>query len=183
MSSFTQLIKDLYFTYFPKPNGDRTLFRMAQNAQWTRIVEIGIGDVERTARLLQQLQRNEAGRQTHYAGIDLFDARGEDETPLSLKSAHQRLHSSGAAIKLIPGDPFSALAGTANSLSKTDLVLISSSIDLDTMERAWFYLPRMIHPQTSILKQVRAAKALNWTNVTHEDVNELAGDQTTRRAA
>ena len=47
-------------------------------------------------------------------------------------------------MKLIPGDPLSALARTANSINRIDTVIIGHDVDAESLARAWFYLPRML---------------------------------------
>ena len=83
-----------------------------------------------------------------YTGVDLFEAR---EGPgLTLKTAHRMLRSTGARIQLLPGDPFTVLSRSANALSGTDLVVISDRQDQDSLARGWFYLPRMLHENSSV---------------------------------
>ena len=86
-----------------------------------------------------------------YAGVDLYEARSSYEGPgLTLKMAHRKLKSTGARIQLLPGDPFTVLSRSANGLSGTDLIVISERQDRDSLARAWFYLPRMLHGSSSV---------------------------------
>jgi hypothetical protein len=59
-------------------------------------------------------------------------------------SAYRLLRAAGARVKLIPGDPLSALACTANSINRVDTVIIAHDVDAQSLARAWFYLPRML---------------------------------------
>ena len=61
----------------------------------------------------------------------------------------------GIAAQLVPGDPFSALSRAANSLRDIDLATISADQDPAALERAWFYLPRVLHA-TSLVFQEQA---------------------------
>jgi hypothetical protein len=38
----------------------------------------------------------------------------------------------------------------ANELTGTDLVVISAGHDADSLARAWFYVPRLLHPQSML---------------------------------
>ena len=51
----------------------------------------------------------------------------------------------------MPGDPFSALARTANSLPNVDLMLVDAHQDADSLAQAWFYAPRMLHDTSLVL--------------------------------
>jgi len=66
-----------------------------------------------------------------YVGVDLFEDRSTADAAaqrISLKAAHRLLCSSGARVRLLPGDPYSVLARAANHLGKADLVVVSSEL-------------------------------------------------------
>ena len=46
-----------------------------------------------------------------------------------------------------------ALSAAANSLTNTDLLIISADQDAASLERAWFYVPRMLHGETLVLHE------------------------------
>ncbi|MCR4415228.1 MAG: hypothetical protein NUV77_22630 [Thermoguttaceae bacterium] len=88
-----------------------------------------------------------------YVGVDLFEARTQRDGPgLSLKAAHCLLRPTGARVQLVPGDPLSALARTANLLKPADLVVISAMPDA-AMSAAWFFMPRVLHARSIVLRQ------------------------------
>ncbi|MGH6737783.1 MAG: hypothetical protein ACREDY_01910 [Bradyrhizobium sp.] len=96
-------------------------------------------------------------RRTHgseclwYSGIDLFELSPADETSkLSLKAAHCMLKPTGARVRLVPGDPFTALAAAANTIGASDVIVIAAGHDAESLRRAWFYIPRMLHPATQV---------------------------------
>lgn len=65
------------------------------------------------------------------------------------------LKPSGARVRLIPGDVLEALTRTANALGQIDLVLISADQQGETLDRAWFYFPRLLHKQSRVLLETR----------------------------
>jgi hypothetical protein len=127
-----------------------------------------------------------------YTGIDLFESRPDHAPRLALKEAFGALRASvlrasGSKTRLVPGDPYSALARTANALTNTDLVVISAEVDRDCLAQAWRFMPRMIHPQALILLQDTGATVgkTAWRQLKHEEVLKLAADanRAVRRAA
>lgn len=138
------LLKYCYLAYFSKPKAERVLYRALRKARVASIVELGIGDSQRTKRLLEVAQRFLPGQTLRYTGIDLFEARPAEAAGLSLKGAHKRLVECDAKVQLVPGDPFSALARAANTLTKTDLLIVSADQDRSSLAKAWFYVPRML---------------------------------------
>lgn len=146
------------WTRFAKPACDQTLYKRVQRCHPTRIVEFGIGDLVRAQRVISLAQRyagksddSSANTRIQYCGIDLFDMRA-DQSPLSLKEAHNRLTKSGAKVRLVPGDLSSALARTANILQNTDLLIVDATYSRDQLESVYHFLPRMLHAETSIAR-------------------------------
>lgn len=119
----------------------------------TCIVELGIGTGERTKQMLR-LACQFSSETIHYTGIDLFESRTEEHGPgIRLKDAYRTLKAPNVKLQLMPGDPFSALSQLANTLPNTDLILISKCQDPDALEKAWFYVPRMVHTKSLILQE------------------------------
>jgi hypothetical protein len=69
---------------------------------------------------------------------------------MTIKRAHRTLQASGAKVHLIPGDPFTALSRSANSLAGVDLLVIGADQDRESLAWAWFYVPRMLHEQSLV---------------------------------
>jgi hypothetical protein len=175
------LLRSLYLSYFSKPQGYRPLYRALRKRPPTKIVELGIGSAERTLRMLELCA---AGPETSYTGIDLFEARGQGAAPgLSLKAAHTKLSATGVKVRLVPGDPFSALSRSANALAGQDLILISADQDRESLARAWFYVPRMMHPGTLVLLEEVVDGKPGLSQLLLVDIEAMAQTPKGRRAA
>ena len=148
--SAARLIKYLHLAYFAKPLADRAIYRTIRKIHAGNLVAIGLGDGQLATNMVLLAQQDATVPQVQFTGIDLFEMR-PDSGSLSLKQAHRMLHCLGAPTRLVPGDPFAALARTANSLLDTDLVVIRADQLGASMDRAWFYLPRMLHDQSLVL--------------------------------
>ena len=180
------LLKHWYFAYFSKPAEERVLYRTLRRQRIESIVEIGIGDGRRAERLLRAAAANHPGGSLRYAAIDLFEARPPGQPRMTLKAAHQRLAPLASKLRLIPGDPYSALARMANSLTNTDLLIIAADQDAESLARAWFYVPRMLHPETRVMLQTPSggSEAVRYRCLSHDEVQRLAeSSQPSRRRA
>lgn len=180
------LLKHCYFAYFSKPADERVLFRVVRRRMVGSIVEIGVGDGRRAERLIRAVAANNPPAGVRYAGIDLFEARPEGKPRISLKSAHRRLAPLADKLRLIPGDPYAALARMANSLTNTDLLIIGGDQDAESLARAWFYVPRMLHSDSQVLVQTTAASGepTGYQAVSHVEIERLAkSSQPARRRA
>lgn len=177
-------LRYLYLAYFSKPVGERVLYRAIRRTRARRILELGIGDVSRTLRLIGLAERFADGAAVRYAAIDLFEARpAESGGSLTLKEAHRLLKGTLAQIQLIPGEPAKALAQAANSLGKVDLLLISVEQGDAALDGAWFYLPRMLHDGSIVFRDRRdlATGATKPNTLDHVEIQTRAG--TCRRRA
>jgi len=183
--SVINFVKRSYLAYFSKPAGRRQLFRIVRRQPIRTIVQIGMHDLGLVENLLWVASQSPNDGPLRFIGIDLFEMRGDDETPLGLKEAHQTLQNRGARVKLVPGDPHSALSRNANSLGDTDLILVSSNVDRESMGRAWFYIPRMRHEQSLVLRQTGEGLKEGYEQVGRSEVDRLAvgGYDARRRAA
>ncbi len=162
-------LKYLHLAYFSKPVADRVIYRAIAKLRPRSIVEIGMGTALRAQRMIAVAARYRPQDRIHYTGIDLFEA---GHGGLSLKSAYRDLMASGGRIKLVPGDPFSALAQVANSLSVTDLLVIGGGHDGPSLERAWFYVPRMLGGDARVY--VQRSEATRFELFSAVDVERLA---------
>ncbi len=130
-----------------------------------------MGDASRALRMIGVAGRYHPTEELRYVGVDLFEARTAKAGPrVSLKDAHCLLRGTGIRCHLVPGDPLQALARSANSLPGNELVLISAADDAESLERAWFYLPRMLAPDAAGLcrQPSRRCSEIGW--------NELAAN-------
>ena len=146
-------LKYAYLAYAAKPQTDRQLYRLVKLHKVCRIVELGIGSIERTAALIGVGQRYATDGKVAYTGLDWFDARDRDMPALTLKQAHCELQATGAQVRLAPGEPARSLRGIANAHSHTGLLLISAAVTDSTLESAWFYVPRMLDGRSIVLRE------------------------------
>lgn len=191
--SFGSRLKALWLTCFPKPTADRALYRALKDKPLRRILEIGLGNGDRALQLLKLAQRRHAADGVRYFGIDLFEDRlqppalpggtsqGTDHR--SLRDAYCLLRATGAKVKLIPGDPFGALAKSANGLAKIDVVVISHDVDPVSLSRAWFYVPRMLAGHALVFWADDPENPAEFREVPRQEVLALAGLDRRRRAA
>jgi hypothetical protein len=176
-------LKTFFLSRFAKPTGDRGLDRILRSGTNRRIVEIGVGDGLRAKQILQLAVQLSGGQGVTYTGIDLFESSaGNDQ--LGLKQAYKLLRPTGARIQLVPGDPFTALSAMANNLQRTDLLIVSAGVDAESMKRAWFYVPRMLHPGSQIFLEMPGEEAgePRLTPLSEAEVKQRAV-QPRRRAA
>lgn len=182
-----RLIRSAYLLYFSQPAADRTLWKAIKGRPICSIVEIGVGlAVGRTQRVLEIAGWRYDCQPQKYTGIDLFESRPAGQPGLSLKEAHHELRTSGIKFQLVPGDPFQALARTANALTGTDLLLISAGLDETALGRAWTYVPRMLHAHSLVfMQQPGSEKAKeSWRILPREEIDKLAAaGKQSRRAA
>ena len=185
--SVSGLIHSAWLLYFSQPAVDRAIYQAIRGKTIHSVVELGIGGGVRLQRLAEMLGANAANLPLRYTGIDLFEARPASAPGLSLKQAFQELRPPQVQVKLVPGDPYSALLRTANSLAGTDLVIISADQDQDALERAWQYLPRMLHPKSLVFREEGEAgqSKTRFRALSAADVGRLAtaAKSSSRRAA
>lgn len=171
-------LKYLHLAYFSRPAHDRPIYRIIRRHQVRSIVEIGIGQALRAERMIR-LAQAWCDASVRYTAIDLFELRSPADGPgLPLKQCYRRLKATGAKVQLAPGDPLAALARVANSLMGTDLVLVSADQDESTMDEAWFYVPRMLHPRSHVLVEERDELSGRWHVLSHGRIEQLARRQT-----
>jgi predicted O-methyltransferase YrrM len=186
MSRLVRHCKRLYFSYFSQPSSDRFVYRFLRKRRIRKILELGIGTGVRAQRMLQLATGDQYPPSISYTGVDLFESRSETDGPgLSLKLAHRQLKVAGARVRLVPGDPYSALARIANELGAIDLILISADQDRQSLAKAWFYVPRIMHAETLVLLEDRHATAgvMKLSRVPRLQIEQWAAQTTPRRAA
>ena len=172
-------LKSLYLSYLSKPAVDRCLYRQIARRPITSIVEMGVGMGLRSARMIELALANAEAGPIRYTGIDLFEARPAFAPGMTLKRAHRVLSSLGAKIRLTPGDPFSALARIANRLTGTDLLVIGADQDANSIEQAWFFIPRMLHEKSVVMVEQTAG----FRQLSFDDVTRLASATGSHRKA
>ena len=178
-------LRVLYLLHLSKPPHNRGVYRTIYRRKVRTILELGVGSGERAVRMIEAARWQTPARQIQYTGVDLFES-GADANGLSLtlKGAHRLLQTTGAKIRLVPGDPFAAMARTANGLGPTDLVIVSAGLDRGSLDRAWFYLPRVLHPASVVLEELRTPSGeLVLRPVGPREIDERSTLNVRRRAA
>jgi hypothetical protein len=143
----------------------------------SRIVELGLTSLVRTRRLIEVALRYRATRTVCYTGIDLFEAApAAPEIVLprqTLIDVFRTLRPTGAAVRLLPGEATGVLQDAANTLPGTDLLLIGHTTRDEDLANAWFYLPRMLHPGSLVLRE-RATSPVSFEHISLQHIGALA---------
>lgn len=182
--NYTSFLKFAYLTLLSKPAHERAIYQAIRRLKPLAIVEVGVGLGVRASRMIEVAGRYRSQEKIRYTGIDLFEARTSPGTGMPLKEAHKRLKTTGANIRVIPGDPLSALARSANGLQSTDLLIIAADQDTQSLTNAWFYVPRMLHDDSLVLIEDVTGPQPRFRSLSPEQVEKLAvGTASTRRAA
>ncbi len=143
-----------YLLHFSKPASDRLVYREIRRKKARKVVEFGLATGQRAVNAIEVLTAFHSPGEIHYTGIDLFEARLIGDAPrLTLRDAHRLLKPTGARIQLVPGVAGEALSRVANGLREIDAVIISAANTPEQMQRAWFYLPRMVHAATLFFQE------------------------------
>lgn len=173
------MLRSLWLTRLAKPAGERMIYRHALKTPPRRILELGIGTLGRTERLLEVAAAAVPAADLAYVGVDRFESRGPTDPPgVSLKQAHQRLHGK-ARVQLVPGNVDSALARVCNHLGVFDLVVISAANDERHLARSWFFLQRITNPQTTVFVE---STSHAWSVLPKAKIDEMAARSVLQRA-
>lgn len=176
------LFRRLWLTRLSHPAAERVIYRHVLRMPPRRILELGLGLLGRTERLLQVLAAPAEPAALHYVGLDRFEGRSASDPPgVTLKEAHRRLHKL-ARVQLIPGNVDTSLARLCNHLGIFDLVLIAADTDERHLERCWFFLQRITGGGTTVFLESRAATGSRWTALSKPQIDELASKSVLRRA-
>ena len=169
----------LWLARLSRPAPDRVVHRHVLARSPRRILELGLGTLVRTERMLAAAARA-AGGEVRYVGLDRFEGRAAGDPPgVSLKQAHRRLNSLGR-VQLVPGNVDTSLARLCNQLGQFDLVVVSSDNDERHLERAWFFVQRMLSAEATVFFEPAAGAA--WTTLARSRIDELAAQTVLRRA-
>jgi len=182
--SAASFLEYAYLAWFAKPAADRVLFRAVKKHRPKSVLEIGLGDGSRSIKLLKLAAQYHPAGDLRYAGIDQFEARENPATGTTLKHAHQTLNATGAKVRLTPGEPYMALARRANSLTGTDLLIVSADQQGESLRQAWFYVPRLLHADSVVFVETAGKNgATRFEQMTHAGIQELAGGDSVRQRA
>lgn len=169
------VFRRLWLTRFSKPAGERPIYRAILGSKPRRILELGLGTLKRSERVLKVAGSIGDGG-LHYVGLDRFEGRLPSDPPgVTLKQAHQRLHAL-AKVQLVPGNVDGSLSRLCNHLGVFDLVLVSADND----QRSWFFIQRLVNAQTTVLVEGDAGV---WKRIDKSRIDELAARTVLKRAA
>jgi hypothetical protein len=177
------LFRRFWLTRLSRPAGERRIYRHAIRRPPRRIIEIGVGTLARTMRLLELAGSLAGGEGLHYVGLDRFEGRTPDDPPgVTLKQAHQRLHGL-ARVQLVPGEIDSSLSRLCNHLGAFDMLVISADHERRQLDRCWFFIQRIVTADTVIFTETAGTGGGAWSIVPKSRVDELAAKTVLRRAA
>jgi len=179
----TGWLSTLWLTRFSQPAGERVLYRHVDARRPLRILELGLGCLRRTERLLRLAAGVTTGQALTYVGVDRFESRQPDDGPgVTLKEAHQRLHDL-ARVQLVPGNVDSNLSRLCNHLGAFDLVLVSADNPARQLERAWFFVQRLTGTETVVFAEsVGDSVRSVWVPLSRSQLSDLAARSLQRRA-
>jgi len=184
--SFKTHLRAFYLSQLSSPPADRLVYQAIARYRPGRIVEIGLGTGQRAVRMIEAASTYVSPGEIHYTGMDLFEARDSLDGPgLPLKLAHRMLKRTGATVRLVPGDAFSALARAANTLAGTELLVIAGGGEPQTLKRAWFFVPRMLTERTLVLLGCGglSEESARFRRVGRAEIERLAEAARVRRVA
>ncbi|HEY1601059.1 MAG TPA: hypothetical protein VGG64_15760 [Pirellulales bacterium] len=179
-------VRNFYLGHLSRPAHDRPIYQLIRRHGLRRIVELGVGLADRSARMIEVAASAHAVDEVVFTGVDLFELRAPQDGPgLSLKLVHRRLAATGAKIRLLPGDSYAALARTFNMLGGADLVVVSADQNRNELDRSWFYIDRLLHDRSHVLVQEPAARGHEgaFRAVSSAEIRQRATTIQRRRAA
>lgn len=145
-----------YLFHLAKPASDRPIYRAVYESRARSLMEIGLGQCQRALRLIQIAHMASPTSVVRYVGVDPFELREPPNGPgYCLKDAYRLLRKTQAQIQLLPGDPLPALAKMANWLKPVDVLVVSVGVNQRSMDRAWFYVPRVLHDKSLVFQEIR----------------------------
>ena len=103
---------------------------------------------------------------------------------LTLKAAHQLLRATGVRVQLVPGNPADSLVRLANALGKVDVLIVPADLDSSSRARAWFFVPRILHPRSMVFVESVGEDGRKKLRVKpRAEIDGLASGAAVRRAA
>ena len=160
----------LQLSRMSKPACDRRIYQLVRKHRFQSFVEVGLADGQRCENLLRvALTYSDGG--LRYTGIDLFDDRPDDQTPLKLIDRHRVLNGLPAKVQLVPGSLSMAIQRIANSHLRTDLMIVSAG-ESNELEEVIRFVPRMLHSGSILMRQQRPEGAFEL--LTRLDVERWA---------
>lgn len=179
---FPRWLDHVWLTRFSQPAGERILYRHVLARRPTRILELGVGTLRRTERLLHLAAAGAHGTPVTYVGIDRFESRPPEEGPgVSLKEAHRRLHELGA-VRLVPGNVDGALSRLCNTLGAFDLIVVAGDTPQRELQRSWLFVQRLVGADTVVFVESAGGEG-TWVPLSKTQLADLASASLQRRAS
>jgi hypothetical protein len=178
------LFRRIWLTRFSRPAVDRALHGHVLRRKPVRVIQVGLGSLDRAVRLLTVAAAANDGAAIHFVGLDRFEGRQPSEPAgPTLKEAHRRLHALGR-VQLVPGNADTSLARLCNHLGVFDLVVIGADTDERHLERCWFFIQRITNSGSLVLLETGGAggRGGSWQVVPKAKIDELAARSVLRRA-
>jgi hypothetical protein len=151
------------------------VYRSLRRQPASHIVELGIGDIQRSRRMIEFIRRHDPAAEVWYAAIDPFESRPAQQVRLVLKDTFRQLSAAGAKVRLIPGEPLEAMQRYANALTGIDLLIISADVSAKPLGMSWFFVPRMLTKTARVFVEVRSGSGqTNFQTLSYEDVTARA---------
>ncbi len=170
------LFGKLWQNTLAKPVEDRPLTKYVREHDVGRLLEIGVGTLERTERLLGAVK----AQTVQYVGLDPFESRLPTDPPgVSLKEAHKRL-TGKAKVQLIPGPVDATLARVCNHIGVFDMVIVADGLDERSLERVWFFARRLVRPTSAVFHQSADGK---WNELSQSELDAKSRQVLHRQAA
>jgi hypothetical protein len=151
-----------------KPAGDRPLFAVVKDHRVTSILEVGIGNIERTEKLICWLDHL-GEKPAKYAAIDLFESAVPPH--LGLKEVFKRVSKLGIRPWLVPGSLATGGLRVLHTIGSCDLVVIDDPHLSLTDVQVTSILAKLIHEGSIVMSRNATGRMVqlptaNWT--THQ---------------
>ena len=163
----------LQIRHFSKPATDRPLLIHLLDQPVRSILEICIGNGQRTQPIMDLVQLPADVAQLRYCGVDPFESSSEGREHLKLKQAHRLLSERGIKAHLIPGELHSSLVRVTHMVQPSDLVIIDHGYgvhsDLGQALNQW--LPRLASEEAVIFARAESTDPFQRVSVDRGQVS------------
>lgn len=134
-----------------KPVGDRSLYRAVRGLRVESILEVNVGNANRSEKLIAWLREQSDVETIRYAAIDAFEMGGDDH--ISLKEFHSRLGRLGTKPLPVPdtGKLSTALARVAHTIGSVDLAIFDCEPQRLEEPTVLAILPKIIRTNSIVL--------------------------------
>ncbi len=157
----------LQIRHFSKPASDRPLLVHLLDHPVRSILEIGIGNGERTQRVIDLAHLPSDVAQLRYCGVDPFESAPEGRAHLKLKQAHRLLSERGVKAHLVPGELHASLMRVTHTVQPSELVIIDHGYgvhsELGQALNQW--LPRLATEDAVIFARAQSTDTLQRVSI------------------